>query len=469
MLRQQAKRRASPKCSAGLCIWITGLAIALILVSMTEIGCASSYSPSGPSRSPGSSVQSFSGSVNPSVNAEHERAGTTAQAAPTGTTAQVATPQTTAADENTLDVGSVGATTPNVARQTLAGLSLQQEAAQVLLAAFSGTSLDPYLARLLAAGPPGGLLLLEANIAHNEQLKTLISDAQTVAGRAAGIGLLIAVDQEGGPVARIREGIPNQPAARVVGARYSVLEAARLAEETAKALRALGINVNLAPVADVVSDPESFLYLRTYSGDPTVVARFVRAVTEGYRKGGLATVVKHFPGHGAAPEDTHSRTAISHASLAEFANTHFPPFLAAMEAGTEGIMVAHVVAEAYDPERPASLSPVVVNTVLRMGLGFAGLVVADDLEMAGAAWRTHASQGRSGQTSSGSVNPAETAVAALLAGCDLLISTGTLDRQLQIIEGIVEAVENGDLPRERLDEAALRVLQLKARCGLLGR
>ncbi|MCX8033552.1 MAG: hypothetical protein N3B14_09280 [Thermoleophilia bacterium] len=403
------------------------------------------------------------------MSVEYDPTDMTAQAATTSKTAQVATPETTAANEKTLDVDSVSTTTPSVARQTLASLSLQQEAAQVLLATFSGTSLDPYLARLLGAGPPGGLLLLEANITDLQQLKTLIGDAQAVAGHTTGVGLLIAVDQEGGPVARIREGVPSLPAARVVGANYSVLEAARLAEETAKALCSLGINVNLAPVADVVSNPESFLYLRTYSGDPTVVARFVRAVTEGYRKGGLVTVAKHFPGHGAASEDTHKQTVISHTSQAEFATTHFPPFLAAMEAGTEGIMVAHIVAEAYDPERPASLSPVVVNTVLRTGLGFAGLVVADDLEMAGAAWRTRAGQERSGRASSDSINPAETAVAALLAGCDLLISTGTLDRQLQIIDGIVEAVENGDLPRERLDEAALRVLQLKARCGLLGR
>lgn len=357
------------------------------------------------------------------------------------------------------------ATEPSPAQTALQHMTLRQKAAQVLLLAFEGTTLLPATKELLAEAPPGGLLLLGRNVEGAEQLAALTATLQeAAAANGSGIGLLIAVDQEGGPVQRIRSGAPTLPAARVLGESSSPEEAAQLAEETALALLTLGVNVNLAPVADVVGDPDSFLYKRTYGSDPALVASFVEAVSGAFLQNGLINIVKHFPGHGSASGDTHGEAVISAASQVEFESKHLPPFEAAFTTGVEGVMVAHIVAPAYDTSRPASLSSKVIGGLLREELGFSGLVVADDLEMAAAAWNP---TGQPAEMSAGDIG--ESAVLALEAGCDLLISSGTLARQQLILDAIVEAIETGRVSMDRLDEAVLRLLELKSRHGLLAR
>lgn len=357
------------------------------------------------------------------------------------------------------------ATEPSPAQTALQHMTLRQKAAQVLLLAFEGTTLLPATKELLAEAPPGGLLFLGRNVEGAEQLAALTATLQEAAvANGSGVGLLIAVDQEGGPVQRIRSGAPTLPAARVLGESSSPEEAAQLAEETALALLTLGVNVNLAPVADVVGDPDSFLYKRTYGSDPALVASFVEAVSGAFLQNGLINIVKHFPGHGSASGDTHGEAVISAASQVEFESKHLPPFEAAFTTGVEGVMVAHIVAPAYDTSRPASLSSKVIGGLLREELGFSGLVVADDLEMAAAAWNP---TGQPAEMSAGDIG--ESAVLALEAGCDLLISSGTLARQQLILDAIIEAIETGRVSMDRLDEAVLRLLELKSRHGLLAR
>lgn len=211
----------------------------------------------------------------------------------------------------------------------------------------------------------------------------------------------------------------------------------------------------LAPVADVVTDRDSFLFGRSYGGEPDIVTGFVAAVVQGYVETGMVTVVKHFPGHGSAPGNSHTAVPVSTATKAEFARTHLPPFGAAIAAGADGVMMGHLLIPVYDRLRPASQSETIVNDLLRGELGFSGLVVTDDLEMAAAA-------GRAGQV--GTATPAElgdSAVSALAAGCDLLITTGTMDRHDVIVQAIVDAVRTGKLAEERLDEAVSRILSAK--------
>jgi len=345
----------------------------------------------------------------------------------------------------------VTTTQPSPAEQLLQQMDLRQKAAQVLLLAVDGTTLSPGTRTLLVGGPPAGILLLERNVTGAAQLRALTTALQEAAAVGSGVGLFIAVDQEGGPVQRVREGVPTVPAARSLGDEASPAEADRLAEETATGLLALGVNMNLAPVADVVGDKTSFLYQRTYGGEPTKVAAFVAAVTEAFSRGGLIAVVKHFPGHGSASGDTHGERVTSSATRADFETTHLPPFRAAIKAGAEGVMLAHLIVTAYDPERPASQSEVIIGGILRRDLGFTGLVVSDDLEMAAA----------------GSAGPGETAVTELEAGCDLLISSGTATRQREALGAIVNAVETGRLAPSRLDQAVLRVLTLKLQRGII--
>ena len=341
------------------------------------------------------------------------------------------------------------------AERLLAAMSLREKAAQVLLVGFSGTVASSVPPELLADGPPGGVLLLQRNVESADQLRKLVADLQErAAGTDPGVALLVAVDQEGGPVARIKDGVTPVPAARSLGENSTPEEAGELAAQTAEELLALGVNVNLTPVADVVSDSSSFLYRRSYSGDTEQVAAYVAAVVAGYEDSGVTAVPKHFPGHGAAEGNTHEGAAVADASVAEFESTHLPPFIAGFDAGAEAVMVAHIIADAYDSEHPASSSSAVIEDLLRGELGFDGLVITDDIEMAAAG-------GTATEETSGA-----TAVACLRAGADLVITLAALSSQQDVATAIVEAVEAGSLSEERLDEAVLRILELKQRRGL---
>lgn len=329
-------------------------------------------------------------------------------------------------------------------------MTLQQKAAQCLLLTIDGTEPTPEALELMRIGPPGGILLLGRNVTGSSQVAALVDALQREARTQMpqDLGLLVAVDQEGGNVARIQEGVPSVPPARELGDSFTPQEAALLAAETAIGLRELGINVNLAPVADVVSDADSFLYSRSYGADASQVAAFVGAVVKAYEAAGVLSVPKHFPGHGSASGDTHAGSALSNATLEEYESVHLVPFRAAIAAGARGIMMAHITAKALDADHPASLSPRVIGDVLRRSLGFEGLVVADDLAMAAAGARPPV-------------------VDALLAGCDILILTATYAEQRAALNAIVEAVMEGVLPTQVLDAAVMKVLEAKASLGLL--
>ena len=334
-------------------------------------------------------------------------------------------------------------------------MTLREKAAQVLLVSFDGTSATPITRERLSAAPPGGLLLLGRNVTGAAQLRSLTAALQETVASAGGPALFVAADEEGGPVMRVKEGVPAVPAARVAGASSSPTAAEALAKGTGLALLGQGVNMVLAPVADVVDDPESFLFDRSYGSTPDVVSSFVAAVTRGFGHAGMVTVVKHFPGHGSAPENSHTSLPVSTATRAEFEAVHLPPFKAAIQAGADGIMVGHFVAPAFDATRVASQSAPIIDDLLRGDLGFDGLVVSDDLEMAAAA-------GRPGAVGTASISELGTlAVASLAAGCDLLITTSTLARQTAIEQAIVDAVRTGTLSQERLDQAVASILLVK--------
>ncbi len=432
---------------------VVPLAFAAVVVAAVA-GCAAS------SGGPGSNAEADPGA--------HTGMSASVATEPTMATSPTATTPTAPLPVPSTETTSTTAVPPAPEESILAVMTLRQKAAQVLLLSFSGTTLTATTAELLALGPPGGLLLLGPNVTDAEQLADLTQAVQEeAAGTVLGVGLFIAVDQEGGSVRRIREGVPDLPGARVLGDRSTPVEAGRLAAATATGLLQQGVNMNLAPVADVVADKASFLYNRSFSGDPAVVAEYVTAVTRAFVSAGLITVVKHFPGHGSAPGDTHGQAVISDIGRRDFERIHLPPFQAAIDAGAEGVMLSHIVATAYDPADPGSQSKPVIERLLREELGFQGLAVSDDLSMAAAS--APADESRADGPGTAAAAAGRRAVNALRAGCDLLISTGTLEQHVAVIEAIMEAVVSGDLPAERLDQAVLRILRLKSQQRLLSR
>ncbi|HEX6968569.1 MAG TPA: glycoside hydrolase family 3 N-terminal domain-containing protein [Micromonosporaceae bacterium] len=262
--------------------------------------------------------------------------------------------------------------------------------------------------------------------------------------RAGDAPLLIGTDQEFGMVTRIRQGVTVLPSAMAFGAAGdpALTEAAWYAAGTE--LAAVGVNVNFAPVADVLGANSKVIGSRSFGADPAAVAGQVAAAVRGLQRAGVAATLKHFPGHGHTAVDSHHDLPVLAQDRAALTTDDLPPFTAGIEAGAWLVMSGHLDVRAIDPGRPATFSRKVLVDLLRGELGFTGVVVSDALNMAPAKRWT----------------PGEAAVRALAAGNDLLLMPPDL---AAAHEGLLTAVRDGRLPRQRLVEAATRVLTLKFR------
>ena len=296
----------------------------------------------------------------------------------------------------------------------------------------------------------GGYLLF----GRDTKDKTANELIQTIQGYqdAAAIPLLIGVDEEGGTVVRVSSN-PHLRSEKFASPQrlYALGGMDRILADTREKnvlLRALGFNVNLAPVADVSTYPGDFIYDRSFGQDAAATSGYVSAVTGRMRADGMGSVLKHFPGYGDNA-DTHTGIAVDDRPYEDFVNSDFLPFLAGMAAGgdTAAVLVSHNIVECMDPDLPASLSPA-VHRILRQDLGFDGVVMTDDLAMD--AVGAYAGDGA-------------VAVMALQAGNDMVVTT---DYRSQIPK-VLEAVENGSLEEAAIDVACRRVLRWKQALGLL--
>ena len=295
----------------------------------------------------------------------------------------------------------------------------------------------------------GGYILF----GRDTQEKTANDLIQTIAAwqAAAEIPLLIGVDEEGGTVVRLSSNSHLRskkfPGPKKLWEQGVDVTAADTHEKDLL-LRALGFNVNLAPVADVSMNPGDFIYERTTGGDAETARAYVSTVVKMMAQDGIGSVLKHFPGYGGS-RDTHTGTAVDSRDMDVFWSSDFLPFQAGMAAGGEktAILVSHNIVTSMDPNFPASLSPA-VHQILREDLGYDGVIMTDDLIM---------------KAVQDCVGEGSAAVMALQAGNDLLI---TLDYRTEISE-VLAAVDSGELSEEAVDSACLRVLRWKAALGLL--
>lgn len=330
-------------------------------------------------------------------------------------------------------------TLPTTTTTTTAPVDVPALARSVLMVGLAGWEVDEATAAHLAAGGQG-LILFDANVGSAEQVRSLTRQA---ACAAAG-PLLVAVDQEIGPVARLRGLVTPLPSTAET-LEMTPLELEITGQLLGDEMLALGINVDLAPVLDVVSGLNPALEDRHLGADPEVVAALGTAFLRGLEQAGVIAVPKHFPGHGRSATDPHDETTRIATSLEELEAVDFLPFQAVFAAGARAVIVGHPIYAALDSALPASISPAVL-ALLRDGFGFGGVAVTDSLAMAGVA------EGR---------DPGDLAVAALAAGEDLLL---VVDPSLveDTVTAIVAAVATGELTLERLQEASSRVRALAA-------
>jgi beta-N-acetylhexosaminidase len=341
-------------------------------------------------------------------------------------------------------------------------VTLREQVGQLLMVGFRGLEAGGRspIARDIGAGRVGGVVLFdrdlalasaERNIRSPRQVQRLISSLQ----RAAAVPLLVAVDQEGGQVARLKKkfGFPATVSARSLGEADDPQLTFRHAAATAAVLAAAGFNLNFAPLVDLDVNPDNPIigrFARSFSADTEVVVRHARAVVEAHRAGGIRCCLKHFPGHGSSRGDSHlGFTDVSDTwELRELA-----PFRELIAAGlADSVMTAHVFNRHLDPEFPATLSQKTVTGLLRQELGFTGAVISDDLDM---------------KAISAGYDRETALELALNAGNDIILIANNLDYDEGVAartqEMILGLLARGRVGRARIDEACRRVLELKGR------
>ena len=301
----------------------------------------------------------------------------------------------------------------------------------------------------VTAHPVGGIVYFAQNLLDPEQTTTMLANVKQFYADAGNVAPFIAVDEEGGTVVRVADneafGAQDVGDASALGSAGDTEAAKRAAEQIADYLMPLGFNLDFAPVADAVDPLRSdTMGLRSFSSDAAVAADMVRAEVEGFRDKKMLCCAKHFPGIGAAAGDSHEGAITIEATNEELETVDLVPFRAAIEAGVPMIMVGHVsLPNIVGDSTPAPLSSAVVQGMLRDSLGYTGIIVTDSLSM-GAITDYY--------------TPAEAAVAALKAGCDIPLMPERLDEAYQ---GVLSAVQVGELTEERLDESLTRILTAK--------
>ncbi len=289
------------------------------------------------------------------------------------------------------------------------------------------------------------------NIGTPQEVQALSQALQEASVAASGVGLLIATDQEGGSVARVRAPATEMPEAAVFGELGDPGLARRAAEIMGTELTALGIRWDFAPVADVDVNPDNpVIGDRAFSSDPTVAATMVAAQVEGFTAAAVASTLKHFPGHGDTTVDSHEALPTITHDRATLDAVDLPPFVTGIAAGAPSVMIGQLAVPALDPSGvPATLSAPIVTGLLRGELGFGGLVVTDGLNMGAL---------------DGFGTAGEIAVAALNAGVDVLLLPTDLPAAY---DAVLAAARSGAIPMERLQEAVDHVLALKQALGVL--
>jgi len=347
----------------------------------------------------------------------------------------------------------------------LARMSLEQKIGQVMLIGLDpaetgapAAEMTPQMAGLLAELHIGGLVLFERNVGAPNELAQLTAAAQVAVTAGGDPPLIISIDQEGGRVTRLRQarGYTEWPSHMALGATGDPKNARLVAAALGRELLAVGINMDLAPVLDVNSNPRNpVIGTRSFGSDPQRVAAFGVAFIAGLQDVGVMAVGKHFPGHGDTGIDSHVSLPVVAHDRVRLEAVEFLPFRAAIEAGVAGIMSAHVTFPAVDPTPglPATLSARVMTGLLRDEMGYDGLLLTDSLEMGALA-------------QSGYPVPAA-AVASLAAGADLLCISHGFAVHRQVHAALVQAIEQGEIPMARLDAAVRRILKAKGQYGLL--
>lgn len=312
------------------------------------------------------------------------------------------------------------------------------------------TTYDDTMDKILAKYPVGGIIQMTANVVDPEQITALNKKLNKISKYP----LFIAVDEEGGEVARIGQNenfdVTRYTSMYDIGDTGDTDQAKQVGVTVGSYLKTYGFNTDFAPDADVYTNPDNTVIgTRAFSSDPQTAADMVSACIDGFHKNGIITAIKHFPGHGDTTGDTHEGAVTNDKSWEELMECELIPFMQNLD-NTDMVMVSHItLTSVTDDGLPASISKQVITDKLRNELGYEGVIITDSLSM---------------KAVSDDNSPAQAAVKAVDAGADLLLMPGNLK---EAFNGIKKAVKNGDISEERLNESVMRILNLKEKYGLI--
>lgn len=351
---------------------------------------------------------------------------------------------------------------PNIVDQLMAEMTLEEKVGQLFMVHFNEPYISSTLETQIKEMHVGGIILFPPNIESPLQVATLIDDAQRLnIESGSNIPLFVAVDQEGWPISRLNAGFTVTPSNMALGATGSISDSVKAAQITAQELSQIGVNMNLAPVLDVNSNASNpVIGLRSFGADPEAVADLGAAVINTYQENGILATGKHFPGHGNTSFDSHFTLSTSNHSLDELWQEELFPFQRAIAEDVSVIMTAHVSYPALDdrPGIPATLSKPILSDLLRIEMQYRGLIATDSLGM-------------------GALDQQYGVITASLmafdAGVDLLMYGN--DRGHEPLEAndvynlILLKVKQGEISETRVDESVRRILEAKAKFGILER
>jgi len=333
-------------------------------------------------------------------------------------------------------------------------MSLEQKIGQILMVGFPSDKYDDHIKELVEEYKIGNFILFSRNIKDKFQLADLNYEIQRNVIKHVGIPAFIGIDQEGGMVTRIHESTTFLPGNMAIAATGDPNNACRIGEISGKELRALGININFAPVLDVNSNPENpVIGVRSYSDNPEMVADFGIKYIEGLQKENVIATAKHFPGHGDTSVDSHLDLPVITHEKERLETTELKPFKKAIENGVDAIMSAHILFTAYENEKlPATLSYKILTELLRERMGFKGIILTDCMEM---------------NAISKYFGTAKAAVMAIKAGADIVLISHTKELQIEAFNKIKAAVISGEISELRIDESVRRIIDIKKKYNIL--
>ena len=325
----------------------------------------------------------------------------------------------------------------------VANMSDADKVGQLLMIGIHGKTLNDDAKFMLNEYRVGGIILFDRNMESKNQVKSLITDINKTSKSAGLTPLFIGIDQEGGAVARMEDQLIKVPPAEELG-KEPIEQAVSLAKQSGTELKDLGFNINFAPVADL-----GLTYGRSFSTNPDDVVRYASAVGKAYDEAGLWYSYKHFPGIGKTDVDLHADTSVVPVSKETLLNEDtkvFVDLIKQSKPNTYAIMVSHAMYPQIDADHPSSLSKAIITDWLRKDMGYNGVVVTDDMDMGALA--KHYIFG-------------DMAVQSILAGSDILLVCHEYEHMQEAYNGLMKAVKDGRISKERLDESVKRILLMK--------